>query len=196
MGTPKYLISMLGVFFLVAITPSAHAVTYSLQFTGSFGVGALKGLDAPQDLVIGTLIFEKDPLNFTISSLTSISLMIDAHSYDISEVNFANDFAPGLVSLHALINGIGLTPATTNDFFFTWLVANGAANSMGYTSENPSVLGDVFLATSVSSTFTPLAAVPFKAFTGWSSALATGLAALGLLGWRRKRKQATAMAMT
>ena len=70
-----------------------------------------------------------------------------------------------------------------NTFAIVWLTNTGAATNLFYTVPSG---GEVFESTTASLfSFTPVGAVPLPAAL---PLFATGLGALGLLGWRRKRK--------
>jgi len=162
----------------------ANAVTYTLQFTAS---GFLPG-GAPQDPVSGTLVFDKFATDFSIVSLTSIDLTIAGHTYGVGELGFINNAGPN-VAVGGTINGVTGGSSGTDDFALLWNQTSGSYVLLVYTCL---LQGCEHIANAGSTVFTEglvSAAIPLPAAL---PLFATGLGALGLLGWRKKRKSAAA----
>jgi hypothetical protein len=158
----------------------ANAVTTLVEFTVSpFDAGA------PNDPVSGSFIFEKSATDFSFLELPSaINLTIGSHTYSRAEIFIRNDFAALQTSVGAGINGASLA-ANTDDFLLVWDIPTGVFLSFLYsTASSP-----IFVGNTGTITFTPVSEVPLP---GALPLFATGLGALGLLAWRRKRNSATA----
>ena len=179
----RLLASVFGVLFLFFFTtaPTAHADTFQLQFSfNNFTSGA------PVDPVSGTIIFDKSPINFSILSVTSIDLTIAGHSYSVPPVSgvsvIFNSITFSFVGSDCTAGGCSVS-ASSDNFGVVWNYTTGAATNMFYAVPS---LPQVFKSTTASVfSFTPVGAVPLPAAL---PLFATGLGALGLLGWRRKRK--------
>ena len=82
-------VSFVLTIFLFAISSTAQAIPYSLQFSFT-DFNFLPPVDpppaAPVTTVSGTVFFDKSPTSFSLLSLTSIDLTIAGHSYSIPPV--------------------------------------------------------------------------------------------------------------
>jgi hypothetical protein len=166
---------VLGLFFLLITAPLGHAVPYNLTFSFSgFSAGA------PQDPVSGSLIFDKSPTDFSVLSVTSIDLTIDGHIYSVPPVSGVS--AQGLVGSDCSV--VCNVFSGADYFFMLWSQTTGAPILFEYTTS--STLGGW---TSTSADTFRFAATPLPTTL---PLFATGLGALGLLVWRRKRKQVPA----
>jgi hypothetical protein len=188
----KYIISALAAVSLSSAATSSHAVTVKLNFTASHFIDSISSVAPPTDPVTGEIYYEAANFGSPITSLISISLTINGHSYALSEVGFGANGAVGKKNPSG--TGVFATPTGTDDFFLGWHIG-GAPISFSYTAAYDGVNDyqlafwqatafDNFTETVVGTTPLP-AALPL---------FATGLGLMGLLGWRRKRKAQAAVA--
>jgi hypothetical protein len=181
--------SVFGVLFLFffATAPTAHADTFQLEFSfNNFTSGA------PVDPVSGTIIFDKSPINFSVLSVISVDLTIAGHSYSVPPVSGSNFLGPiNLIPFSSVWSDCSagcFVSASRDNFGIVWLTNTGAATNMFYAV--PSI-ANIFESTTASVfSFTPVGTVPLPAAL---PLFATGLGALSLLGWRRKRKLSALM---
>jgi hypothetical protein len=178
-------------------------VTFSATSFSGGPPSSYTGGTAPTNPVTGAFTITFDPTQTYLDSTTGITLnslniLLDsALSFDYSPSAYTAGgqlFAAGELVVGGLNNGaccVELTPSTFNDFYLQILnfTSAPAFEQLGYTI---AANGDYFYSAlgarggSVSVTPTPLpAALPL---------FASGLGALGLFGWRRKRKSAAAIA--
>ena len=165
--------------FFFATAPTARADTFQLQFTFN-NFNANTTFTPPVDPVSGTIIFDKSPINFSVLSVISIDLTIAGHSYSVPPVSGFNTIVNNITFsfVNSPNSGIG-----TDSFAVVWNSTTGAATNMFYTVPSGPTIFE-FRTASVFS-FTPVGTVPLPAAL---PLFATGLGALGLISWRRKRK--------
>lgn len=104
--------------FSLLVASAAHAMLITVSFTANNFVPNTGSTPAPVDPVSGTIVWDAASVNSPINSLTSISLVIDGHTYSLGEIgfeNFTND-----VFIGGLLNGIRALAPGTDDFFFFW----------------------------------------------------------------------------
>ena len=173
----KLLLGILAVSSLMLAIPSANAAT--ITYDVSFSATNFSPASAPVDPVKGSFTITFDPTQSFSDSTTGITL--DSLNISLgSTLGFS--YTPGsrILEVGGIQNNVGGVGTGTDDFA---LVIPGFPNG-------PFVGGieffynqggsDTFDALTTSFTTTPLpAALPL---------FATGLGALGLFGWHRKRK--------
>lgn len=109
----------------IAPTLPANAIPIKYSFAASdFGVGA------PQDPVVGTIVYEAASLSATIDSLIAIDLTIAGHAYTLGEIGLLSQFGTDFViggSLRggAVVNG-------TDDFFIRFDTETGTPEAFVY----------------------------------------------------------------
>ena len=162
----------------------AHAVSFTFSFTNQPPLGGVNGtvtgrIDGLADTGVSaaTAVFITDsptglfyPLSASDNILSQPSVLITANSFTVtSAVLTAVDF----------LAGFPIANTAPQEFFSLRLNLDccSHANRFGETTN--------FLVESRSTTFEPVSQVPLPAAL---PLFATGLGALGLLGWRRKRK--------
>ena len=178
---------------VLALTVGAtttNATTYAMQFS-AFNFVDFNGVGgAPADQVSGNLIYTADSPLGVITSFSSVSLNIAGHNYTTAEVGYMT-VSPTRGLIGGVLNGVNQINGGTTDFMLSYRSDPMSAVSLYY-----SVGAGPFWSTTEFSTFIvgerePLFTAPIA--TPLPAALplfATGLGALGLLGWRRKRKLA------
>jgi hypothetical protein len=156
------------------VTP-ASAVTVVLDFTVNGGIN-------------GQITYQAPTLNGDISSLSAISLTIDSHDYTLGEVGFISPWQAGQSLIGGILNGVDSVVDGTDDFVLLFNPSSSSGLFFTYTtSAHP--LDEIN--TVGSFTLTELRATPLPAAL---PLFTTGLGALGLLGWRRKKKAAVTAA--
>jgi hypothetical protein len=190
---------------LMATLP-AHAanvsdyVTFSATSFSGGSPPSYTGGTAPTNPVTGAFTITFDPTQTYLDSTTGITLnslniLLDsALSFDYSPSAYTigvTTFDAGELVVGGLNSGaccVELTPSTFNDFYLQILnfTSAPAFNQLGYTI---AANGDYFysaVGTSGGSvSVTAVSATPLPAAL---PLFATGLGAMGLFGWRRKRK--------
>jgi hypothetical protein len=207
MRLPSAIIAVSAAILMATLPARAATMSDYVTFSAtSFSGGppsSYTGGTAPTNPVTGAFTITFDPTQTYLDSTTGITLnslniLLDsALSFDYSPSAYTAGgqlFAAGELVVGGLNNGaccVELTPSTFNDFYLQILnfTSAPAFEQLGYTI---AANGDYFYSAlgarggSVSVTPTPLpAALPL---------FASGLGALGLFGWRRKRKSAAAIA--
>ena len=206
MRLPSVMIAVSAAMLVATLPARAATVSDYVTFSAtSFSGGAppsYTGGTAPVDPVTGAFTITFDPTQTYLNSTTGITLnslnilLGSALSFDYSPSAYTigvTTFDAGELVVGGLDSGaccVELTPTTFNDFYLQILnfASAPAFNQLGYTiAANGDYFYSAIGAGSVSSTpATPLpAALPL---------FASGLGALGLFGWRRKRKSAAAIA--
>ena len=104
--------------FSLLVTSGAHAMPITLSFTASNFVPSLGSNPPPVDPVSGTIVWDAASVNSPINSLTSISLVIDGHTYSLGEIGFVN--FTNVAFIGGLVSGINSVVPATDDFFFEW----------------------------------------------------------------------------
>ena len=169
-----------ALFVLVGQIVPAQAITVELDFSASgFGSGA------PNDPVSGVITYEATALNAPITSLLSISLTIGTHTYSLADVDFFN-FTPAVL-IGGTLNGALAIQGGTDDFYisFDHTVSSGALIGFDYSVAG----GDIAVHSFSSYALSEVSTTPLP---GALPLFATGLGALGLMTWRRKRKAVAA----
>jgi hypothetical protein len=108
-----------SVLVLLGFGSVAHAVPVTLAFTVGNFPPTFSGIEAPVDPVSGLIVYEAAAVGAPIQSLTSISLVIDGHTYAVGELSFISN--PATISTSDLIGGTvdgvgGVSSFTTDDF--------------------------------------------------------------------------------
>ena len=104
--------------FSLLVASAAHAMPITVSFTATGFVPSLGSNPAPVDPVSGTIVWDAASVNSPINSLTSISLLIDGHTYSLGEIGFENFTT--VVFIGGLVSGINSVVPATDDFFFEW----------------------------------------------------------------------------
>jgi len=120
--------------------------------------------------------------------LTSIDLTIEGTTYTIPPVSVVS-FANGITAIGSSCDASGCSlPSGANNFAFDW-DSDGTPGLFSYATSSTS--GFFVSGGSLRFEFTPLAATPLPAAL---PLFASGIGALSLFGWRRKRKNAAVVA--
>lgn len=177
-----------GALVLIAANSSAHAISFTLDFTATgltvFGTGS-----PPTNPVTGVITYDAASLTAPIDSLTSINLTIDGHSYSVGETGFFNNGDNSWFG--GLINGVTSLNAGTTDFVLSFDRVNlGFFKFFDYAVPE---INTGFFRTSTFSDFnvTETTVTPLPA--SWPL-FASGIGLVGLIGRLRKRRRAAAIA--
>jgi hypothetical protein len=210
MRMPNALMAVSALMLIGTLPAMAAPVTDDVTFSAtSFSGGApplYTGGTAPTDPVTGSFTITFDPTKTYLDSTTGITLgslniaLGSALSFDYSPNSYTigvTTFDAGELVVGGLDAGaccVELTPSTFDDFYLQILnfASTPAFNQLGYTI---AANGDYFYSATGSSggsvSVTPVSATPLPAAL---PLFATGLGAMGLFGWRRKRKAPAAVA--
>jgi hypothetical protein len=197
------LLSLIAVIALLGLFPSAgHALNFGFSFTGGCNVGPgctatvtgeIDGLTNGTSAATAVIIDSISNAAFTLPSplpfntICGSNCLVTSNSFTVTAGAItAEDFI-------ASSNIINFTPPFGGGWFLALNAplmefANGSTPAPG-TCPNPCAFFQDSIVTESGATFTPLSggATPLPAAL---PLFATGLGALGLLGWRRKRKNA------
>jgi len=111
----KLLVGLVASICICIFTGFANANTIVMNFTAS-GFTASNGNPIPDDPVTGSITWEAATVNSPITSLTSIDLTIDSHTYTVGELAFDNSY-PVIGGSNYGADGIFWG---TNDFWIVW----------------------------------------------------------------------------
>ena len=93
---------------------AAHAIPITVSFTATgFDAGA------PADPISGTIVYDAASVTGNISSLTSVSLSIDGHTFTLAEVGFVSTFAGDQV-VGGIVSDVLTLAGSTDDFLLAW----------------------------------------------------------------------------
>lgn len=210
MRAPNALMAVSALMLIGTLPAMAGTVTDDVTFSAtSFSGGAppsYSGGTAPTDPVTGSFTITLDPTQTYLDNTTGITLgtlniaLDSALSFDYSPNSYtigATTFDAGELVVGGINDGaccVELTPTTSNDFYLQILnfTSAPAFNQLGYTI---AANGDYFYSAGGTSggsvSVTPVSTTPLPAAL---PLFATGLGAMGLFGWRRKRKASDAIA--
>jgi hypothetical protein len=195
----------IGTLPAIAATVNDNVTFSATSFSGgappSYTVGT-----APVDPVTGSFTITFDPTKTYLDSTTGITLgslnisLDSALSFDYSPSSYViglTTFAAGELVVGGLDDGACciVIPVTSNDFYLQILnfTSAPAFNQLGYSIAAD---GDYFYST-IGASGGSVSVTPEVSTTPLPAALplfAAGLGAMGLFGWRRKRKASDAMA--
>ena len=158
------------------LTP-AFAIQVTLSFTASGFVP-----EGPTDPVTGSFTYDAPSITSDPTSFTAVNLTIGGHAYTLAEVGSVPNLIGGVV------NGVDVLQSGTDDFDLLWDPASSSPASFfrdfEYAiSSNPARIFETTNFTQFSVTAT--SAVPEP--STWAM-MALGFAGLGILGYRKTRR--------
>ena len=117
MKTCSWKLWVAGAFALWGATVT-HAIPITVAFTATGFIPLVGSIPAPDDPVIGTIIYDAASISSPIDSLTSISLAISGHTYAIGDIGSFSD--SGIAYIGGLIDGVLGSGNFENDFLIVW----------------------------------------------------------------------------
>jgi hypothetical protein len=111
----------LSLIALMASVCTGGAATFRLDFTTSNFQGVFGSEPVPTDPVTGTIVWEAGGIREPIQSFDSIHLILDGHTYDVSEIGYVREDFPyaGIELIGGTLNGDGIAEST-DDFWVRW----------------------------------------------------------------------------
>lgn len=165
---------------LMLCSAVAQAEQYKFDFSATGAWITSHQKPSPDSEVSGSLIFTAASLHDTPTSVDAVSMVLDGHSYSLSEIGMSG-YGYGTLSLYGTLFGSGMGSGMT-DFY---IYANSYASDGILSFASPSHSSSFWESTSFTSTYTPLAAVP-EADT--YAMLLAGLGLIGVLARRRNNQ--------
>jgi len=209
MRMPNALMAVSALMLIGTLPAMAATVSDNVTFSAtSFSGGtppSYSGGTAPVDPVTGAFTITLDPTQTYLDSTTGITLgslnisLASALSFDYSPTSYTiglTTFAAGELVVGGVETGACciLIPSTDPDFYlqiFTF-TTTPTFQQLGYLTANGSYFYSALGTDGGSVTVTPeVSATPLPAAL---PLFATGLGAMGLFGWRRKRKNSAPQA--
>ena len=208
MRLPSALIVFSSLMSIGTLPAIAATVTDVVTFSATSFTGGppplYTGGTAPTDPVTGSFTITFDPTQTYTDSTTGISLnslniaLDSALSFDYSPNAYTADgsnYAAGELVVGGSSDGAGnvLLESGNADFYLQILTVTTtpAFYQLGYVTSDGSYFYSALGSTGGSVSFTPVSTTPLPAAL---PLFATGVGAMGLFGWRRKRKNAAALA--
>jgi hypothetical protein len=208
MRLPSALIVFSSLMSIGTLPATAATVTDVVTFSATSFTGGppplYTGGTAPTDPVTGSFTITFDPTLTYTDSTTGITLnslnisLVSALSFDYSPNSYtigATTFGAGELVVGGVESGACCItlPSTDPDFYLQILTVTTtpAFNQLGYLTADGSYFYSAIGTSGGSVTVTPVSTTPLPAAL---PLFATGLGAMGLFGWRRKRKNAAALA--
>jgi hypothetical protein len=168
-------------FFLVFGTIPAQAIPIEVNFTFEDFMPRYSSTSPPTDLVTGRIIYEGASVTANIDSLISIDLIIDGHTYLISEIGYISPFA-SRQQIGGNSWGVNSISSGTDDFRFDWYKEALTPMKFSYTSNSTAGFWD----SNTFSSFSVTEANPVPEPTNLLL-LGSGLVVLGLFIRRLKK---------
>jgi hypothetical protein len=196
-------VTSIGTLPAIAATVNDNVTFSATSFSG--GAAPLyTGGTAPTDPVTGSFTITFDPTQTYLNSTTGITLgtlnisLVSALSFDYSPNSYtigATTFAAGELVVGGVESGACCItlPSTDPDFYLQIITftTTPAFNQLGYLTADGSYFYSAIGTSGGSVSVTPVSTTPLPAAF---PLFASGLGAMGLFGWRRKRKNAAALA--
>ena len=174
-----HLALVVGIFFMLVGAQSAMANSYIATFAASTWADRFSPSTLSEPIA-GSLIFS-GPDSTTVTSIDQISLIIHGHQYVASDI--LSNSSGGFLSFGDTDPVGFLVPLSVSHFDVSYL--NGEFFAFEFTA--PDTAGSRWGATNRTGS---ISAIPLPAAL---PLYMSGMSALGLLGWRRKRAKTTAM---
>lgn len=98
------------------------AGTFRLDFTTSNFQAVFGSEPVPTDPVTGSIVWEAAGIREPIQSFDSIHLILDGHTYDVSEIGYEREDFPyvGIELIGGTITGVDGIAKFTDDFWLRW----------------------------------------------------------------------------